>query len=134
MKVVYKMKQKVKTKWLEALRSGEYQQCKGQLKLGNSFCCLGVLTDVYIKASQEQFGSWNDDTYVEDDAKFSEVLPDSVVTWAGLCSDNPKIGYSDGEITHLSSLNDGRLSPSSGVRFIKSHTFLEIADLIEKGL
>jgi hypothetical protein len=30
------------TKWLEALESGEYKQCKKALKKGDSYCCLGV--------------------------------------------------------------------------------------------
>jgi hypothetical protein len=28
--------------WVEALRSGEYRQCKGSLHKGKGFCCLGV--------------------------------------------------------------------------------------------
>lgn len=30
-------------KWLDSLRSGEYQQGKGKLQTGEGFCCLGVL-------------------------------------------------------------------------------------------
>ena len=30
-------------KWLEALRSGEYEQGKGFLKTEDGYCCLGVL-------------------------------------------------------------------------------------------
>jgi hypothetical protein len=35
-------------KWVDALRSGEYKQCKGRLhdSLGSSHCCLGVLNIV----------------------------------------------------------------------------------------
>lgn len=35
-----------KADWLEALRSGEYKQCRGGLHDGEGFCCLGVLYDV----------------------------------------------------------------------------------------
>jgi hypothetical protein len=43
-----------KEKWLEALRSGDYSQCKGVMRKeptdstaqGPSFCCLGVLRDL----------------------------------------------------------------------------------------
>lgn len=53
-----KLKPDVKAKWLEALRSGEYQQAKGQLSVGEqdanefgpaqgvTYCCLGVLAKV----------------------------------------------------------------------------------------
>lgn len=32
--------------WVEALRSGKYQQCKGRLNNGAGFCCLGVACDL----------------------------------------------------------------------------------------
>lgn len=32
--------------WVTALRSGDYAQCKGALRKGYSFCCLGVLADI----------------------------------------------------------------------------------------
>lgn len=47
------MKKEVKKKWLKALRSGEYDQCKRQLldrtAKGDQFCCLGVLCNLYAK-------------------------------------------------------------------------------------
>lgn len=38
----------VKTKWIEALRSGKYQQCRLSLHdtLNDQYCCLGVLCDI----------------------------------------------------------------------------------------
>lgn len=35
-------------KWIDALRSGEYQQAKGSLRKPEGFCCLGVACDVAI--------------------------------------------------------------------------------------
>lgn len=41
------MKSELKTKWVEALRSGEYTQGKHRLRTkDNDFCCLGVLCDI----------------------------------------------------------------------------------------
>lgn len=44
------MDKKIKAKWVEALRSGKYQQGKLSLrtttKAADKFCCLGVLCDV----------------------------------------------------------------------------------------
>lgn len=34
------------TKWVEALRSGKYQQGSGRLRIGNRFCCLGVACEI----------------------------------------------------------------------------------------
>lgn len=36
------MNQELKAKWVAALRSGEYQQATGALKVLDGYCCLGV--------------------------------------------------------------------------------------------
>src|SRR6478736_1184272 len=36
----------LKQKWVDALLSGQYQQCTGTLWDGNGYCCLGVLEKV----------------------------------------------------------------------------------------
>lgn len=38
-----RMPQNLLTKWLQALRSGKYEQGKGALKSASGYCCLGVL-------------------------------------------------------------------------------------------
>lgn len=42
------MDAELKTKWVEALRSGEYTQASGKLRddATNGYCCLGVLCDL----------------------------------------------------------------------------------------
>jgi hypothetical protein len=41
------MDAELKAKWVEALRSGKYQQLTpGGLREGDRFCCLGVLCDI----------------------------------------------------------------------------------------
>lgn len=53
-----KLNQEIKTKWLEALRSGAYNQGKGCLKNKNcEYCCLGVLADVLDPTL------WNEEAY-----------------------------------------------------------------------
>jgi len=39
----------VAKKWVAALRSGKYEQGTGQLRNGDTYCCLGVLCDVALK-------------------------------------------------------------------------------------
>ena len=46
------MDQRIKKRWIKALRSGEYEQGRGQLCKDNKFCCLGVLYDI------EHDGDW----------------------------------------------------------------------------
>jgi hypothetical protein len=45
--------------YLDALNSGEYQQCDQYLKHGNCFCAIGVLCDVYHKKTG--LGEWKSD-------------------------------------------------------------------------
>lgn len=40
------MDKEIKAQWLEALRSGAYQQTRGHLKDLDGYCCLGVLCDI----------------------------------------------------------------------------------------
>ena len=40
------MDKELKAKWVKALRSGEYAQGTGQLRDGDSYCCLGVLCEI----------------------------------------------------------------------------------------
>jgi hypothetical protein len=102
----------VKQQWLDALRSGEYEQTKGALRRGNpldpedlddgynaGYCCLGVLCDLAVKAGVtqlheerpfEESEDENERNYVSysygvsKDRKDSSVLPPEVVKWAGL--------------------------------------------------
>lgn len=48
------MKQELKQRWIEALRSGDYQQGIGQLRSKNDeFCCLAVLCSVFDPSGWE---------------------------------------------------------------------------------
>ena len=43
-----------KALWIEALRSGKYEQCRGALRKGDTFCCLGVACDLIDKDGWEK--------------------------------------------------------------------------------
>lgn len=77
------MKAKVKAAWLEALRSGKYQQTHARLKKPDGYCCLGVLCDI------SGVGSWVPrDTCFEYEVGAhggaTADLPHEVCTFAGL--------------------------------------------------
>lgn len=135
------MNPQVKEKWLNALRSGEYEQATGKLKTPQGFCCLGVLTDLYVKEKNQDWilrSSDPEDIVDEDYYTFEQTddfLPHSVMKWAGLDSNCPEVmienedyneEYDDGECEYipqkLSDLNDDGM------------TFDKIADLIESQL
>ena len=42
--------------WIEALRSGKYEQGRMYLNLGGKFCCLGVACDISKEALQLNVG------------------------------------------------------------------------------
>ncbi len=96
------MNKEIKQKWIDALQSGDYKQCKGRLADNDSFCCLGVLTDLYLK---EKNMTW---TRVAELPKTADccidwnsapnrcfpgeaVLPQEVQTWAELSTPSPRV-------------------------------------------
>jgi hypothetical protein len=56
-----------KEEWIEALRSGNYEQTQGALRKDDKFCCLGVLCDI----SGE--GEWASES--DDDGEIGYVVP-----------------------------------------------------------
>lgn len=41
------------TKWVKALRSGEYKQTRGMLQNNKGFCCLGVACKIFISEKNQ---------------------------------------------------------------------------------
>lgn len=125
-----KMNPEIKSKWVAALRSGEYQQTEERLCDGEGgFCCLGVLSDLHMKATGN--GEWSEDYFrhpgYRADGIFKEdVPPRAVLDWAGMGSENPMMKLVDAEGEEyrdtIAELNDS------------GRTFAEIADLIEAQL
>jgi hypothetical protein len=115
-----KMDPKIKEKWIEALRSGKYEQGEGTLNKDNKFCCLGVLCEVV--GLEKHFDSFSLKTlyaigsdedggiYLEDD------LGPNCRKYFNIDVDNEKI---------LVNMNDGNED-------YRIHSFNEIADWIEK--
>lgn len=114
------MNAEVKKQWVEALRSGKYQQGTAALRTHNfgqdQYCCLGVLCDLYTKAFPYAAGQW--DRVVEDGVVpfcmldtdgmehwQHEVLTPAVRDWAGLNSDDPILRFEDDRFC-VSALND----------------------------
>jgi len=104
------MNAEIKTKWLVALRSGEYKQCKGRLRNygRKQFCCLGVLADINGE-------KWTLDKYKD---------------WGvGGCMNREESEYL-GHGTGLRRPSAGKLMTMND----KGKSFLEIADYIEAKL
>jgi hypothetical protein len=107
-----KLKKKVKTKWVNALRSGKYRQGKGHLCEFNSkgrlrHCCLGVLGNI-VGVDNESMNGWS--------------MP-SDIAWEGIFTKAfKKDSVGNISFNHLARLNDNKKS------------FKYIANWIEKNL
>lgn len=115
--------QEIKAQWTAALRSGEYTQATNCLKNGDGFCCLGVLTDLYVKSGVDEYDLWMD--YPGFDT-WDEVLPIEVQRWSGMESaegSNPEWDL-DWEIDR--GFRDLAFANDMG------KSFAEIADLIDE--
>lgn len=118
------MNEEVKNKWVEALRSGNYEQGRCAMHREDKFCCLGVLCDVHRHEQLELEGqapAWVEESW-EKNLTYngaSTLLPDEVSKWAGFNSANPTIKI-DGVTCTIATHNDvGR-------------SFEAIADAIEE--
>jgi hypothetical protein len=82
----------IKEKWVAALRSGEYKQGTCQLRNGSTFCCLGVLCDLYIKGHPEVGWSLGGcDSIPNHIVEYRGNLPNEVKEWAGLEFPDPVV-------------------------------------------
>jgi hypothetical protein len=103
------MDEDVKNKWVAALRSGEYKQCRGVLKTEKGHCCLGVLCEVL-----DHRAILHDGRYIYGGEKY--ILPNSIREEAGMKTSH---GSWAGNYKCLAELND------------EGEPFGEIADIIE---
>jgi hypothetical protein len=107
--------------WVQALRSGKYQQGKGALHPEDLFCCLGVACEVFMQNG----GKLILETHLGDNGGkeisyngHDDSLPRQVMAWLGLTS---TIGDIISSSDSLADIND------------RGTPFSEIADLIEQG-
>lgn len=117
-----KMNPEVKTLWLEALRSGRYQQGRGRLRTvdmvgENRYCCLGVLCDLYDKVHGEDGWVRVGDTIAVKHGARTSTPSAGVLAWAGLHDRHGEFGE-EGE--SLVEVNDN------------SSDFAEVIEVIEE--
>lgn len=139
------MKPEIKSKWLSALRSGDYKQVDGQLNKGDEgFCCLGVLCEIAVQdgvieklppienadLSFHDPGSVGYRSVGDNNRPYTEydILPEEVMVWAGLDSRNPPVQF------RWDKDDDPNTFPISDLNDDKRLKFPEIADVIEEQL
>lgn len=122
------MNQEFKTKWVEALRSGEYEQGESVLKDTSEgvtkYCCLGVACKLLVDegVAVEYSGLYSDNIFklVGEEEGDYEVLSEGIANYLGILS-NPIVKVTVGTST-IADLND------------TGTPFSEIADIIEEQL
>ena len=123
-----KMHPRPKQLWLEALRSGKYDQTFSRLRRMEAdedpegFCCLGVLCDIFRK--ETGCGEWTDEgAFVLGGEKEVGAPPWEVAQWAGFIYRQPFVEVDwEEDSVEIAEEND---------RFT---SFAEIADIIEEQL
>jgi hypothetical protein len=124
-----KLKPEIKTLWLEALRSGQYEQGVAALRSAeNKFCCLGVLCDI---AAKHNMGEWVEDTpwrFEISGTADTVLIPPPIVDWAFEVQPHTRVDYWD--------LGEGMVADGKSLANLNDHgtTFEEIANIIEKEL
>ena len=118
----------VKKQFVAALRSGEYPQGQAALNINGCFCCLGVLTDLAVKAGIIE---WTDYPRARsarkgvliDNKVETCILSPQVAKWAGSETLLGDVRFGNGPDDTLMSLNDDL-----------GYTFSQIADIVEERL
>jgi hypothetical protein len=122
------MNPEIKKQWVDALRSGEYEQGRGQLcDSDNKYCCLGVLSELAARAGVVE----KVQTGINDSYRYggdASLMPGKVAEWAeydsaGIWGKLPAEARGVVPESDLVGLND------SG-----NYTFEQIADVIETWL
>ena len=120
------MNPEIKKRWIEALNSDEYKQTKNRLKDSTGYCCLGVLTDLYVKEHNQEWKYYEESHIyyfndVESGQREGTILPYCVVNWSGLEYVDPYFHVSNtDDVNYLTILND------------EGYSFKQIAQIIEE--
>lgn len=101
------MNAEIKAKWIEALRSGKYEQGRGRLRSeDNKYCCLGVLCDLidpgkWVKheGSDYSYGAGEHATGIprEGDVEVAQVPSN----WIGTLASRNDFGANFHQIAHI---------------------------------
>lgn len=101
-------------KWVEALRSGEFEQAQARLRDDDSYCCLGVACELYRRETGK--GRWTKaGAFHLGSVAETDWLPTAVQRWLGLAHPAGKYDWNS-----LVFLNDARDSFKAIANVIES--------------
>jgi hypothetical protein len=126
---VSRMNPEVKARWVAALRSGEYMQVKGHLRMGDGMCCLGVLCDLRDSAQWQTTDEHGEHfAYGGGCQSQTGLPPQDVLAWAEF----PAYPKSPSRQIPCVTIGDRRAALDE--HNDNGRTFAEIADAIEAQL
>jgi len=70
------------TKWIDSLRSGEYEQCQGQLFYDGAYCPLGVLYEILpakLKSNHENYIDENIYNYLNEKIGVNQDIQSRII-------------------------------------------------------
>lgn len=123
------MKEDIKNRWVDALKSGEYTQTLRVLHDKDGFCCLGLLSELH---RQETGGNW--ERFKDGGSRLylgeGLVLPDDVKDWAGIKTETGTLPETYPELPP----NDARQGSSSQLSGLndRGYSFAQLGEIIEK--
>lgn len=114
--------------WVDALRSGEYEQGYGALLNDGKYCCLGVACEVAILNGVELAKEPVDSEYRPGRYAFGKetslFLPGKVQEWLGIDSQEPGVFNTVGIAESVIHLNDSQKKDFSYIADALERTFL----------
>ena len=134
------MDAEIKKQWLARLRDPETKQCQEMLTQTEadgtpSFCCLGVLTNIYADKEHIHFAG---SVSVLRDGR-GEALPEEVGNWAGITDPSPTVRTTPEVMERVAAAGKYNVTHHQEVIPLavlndSGFSFAEIADLIEAQL
>lgn len=121
------MKREIMKIWVEALKSGEFEQCKGKLEKNGNYCALGVLSVLALVNGQCTYNDLGNGGRF-DNKRFS--LSYNVMKWAGIAQDEERYFKKScqkveivfkGQVTTIAALNDRGMSFFDIAKIIKAN-------------
>lgn len=134
-----KLKPEVKKQFISALTSGDYTQGSGTLRIvnekGEHHCCLGVLTDLAVKAGvcewspranahYTQYGIFKDGVFE------ASVLPFDVAKWAFEDLDEAAYEENEGDVIYGQGWRESLIALNDA----QQKNFIFIAEIIKEHL
>lgn len=136
------MDAEIKSRWINALRSGDFPQTRFKLADDGGYCCLGVLCEIaeqdqVVIKTQTDDGSTCYTSKVDPNDRDISVPPLAVASWADLGGPNPVFrmpvdGFDNGTYDPMDLVNGKAMTSLADLNDNHKFNFEEIADIIEE--